>query len=140
MPKALVLLTNGKYKEVSLKGYKDYQKEVDGNIELMPVSKGYVNPDKPSTQKTKRSVLTCYANEVGMMNADMPINPWGAFLSALGITGFQECLIWGNVIVMGINKFGDDGDVDPYIVKLAEEYSECEDEDEFIVKLEKLNR
>lgn len=137
MVKALVLRTNGTCEEMDLKGYEAYQKVVGGNFEMVPITKGYVDPNQKTTT-TKKKRLTCYANEEGLM-LQLPTNPWGGFLQVLGAYISHGFLIVGDVIVMGTNKDGDDGNVDPYIVSLAKEFIECEDEDEFYVNLETLN-
>jgi hypothetical protein len=130
MVKALVLYTNGEYAEVNLKGFEDYQKYVEGNIESLPIDRGYVNPNKTTTKQR----LSCYANEEGMIR-QLPSNPWAGFLSVLGVKLFSNIFIFGNVLVLSAN----DRSIDPYIVNLAKEFTDCEDEDDFYVSLEKIN-
>lgn len=133
MVKALILYTNGKYEEKALKDLEAYQEVVKGSIEMLPVKRGYVNP----SVTTKRKLL-CYVNEEGMI-AQLPSNPWGGLLQVLGVAMHPAFPIFGNVIVFSESKDGDEGPVDSYVVSLAKEYKDCEDEDAFFVALEKLN-
>lgn len=137
MTKALILYTNGKYEEKSLKDYKEYQKIVGGNIEMLPVMRGYVNPSQhyPGAERPR---LLCYVNDEGMIK-QLPSNPWCGLLSVLGVSVYSGMPIFGNVIVFSEGEDGDEGVVDPYIVSLVKKYKECEDDDAFFVALEKLN-
>jgi hypothetical protein len=137
MVKALILYTNGKYKEVELKdidsedGLDDYQKYVEGSIQSLPITRDYINPLNITTKKQR---LSCYVNEEGMLK-DLPSNQWAGFLGILGVRLNFGGIIYGNVIVLSNN----DKNIDPYIVNLAKQFKECEDEDDFYVSLQKIN-
>ncbi len=140
MPRALILYTDGRQEVKVLNGYEAYQKVVCGNIESLPIARGYVNPEKKNAAG-KRSKLVCYVNDEGMIKS-LALNPYAGILSILGVQLSLGLYIFGNVIVFADSDDGDDKPVDPYIVKLfadAKGRDDEEDNDEFYLALKKLN-
>jgi hypothetical protein len=139
MVKAIVLYTNGKYEELNLQGYKDFQKCVGGNFESLPMrSRGYINPDKYGSERKQK--LLCFANETGMLE-NLDSNPWAGLLMALGTLVHSPYIVYGNVVVLAENmKSGGEKNVDPYVVNLVKKFKETEDEDSFYMELEELNK
>lgn len=88
-----------------LNGLEDYQRLVDGNIELLPT--------------TRDAKVTCYVNEDGMLQ-ELPINPWAPFLKTQGAYVRTGTPIFGNVVVLGEEtEDGEDTSIDSSIVKKA---------------------
>lgn len=138
MVNVLILYTDGKREVKNVKKLSDYQEAVNGHIELMPVVRGYVNPDKKTVQP--RPKVACYANEEGMM-LGLPSNPYAGVLSLIGVRISFNIFVYGNVVLFsGFDAHGNEKAVDPYLVKLFDDYEACEDEDEFYVALEELNK
>lgn len=141
MPNALILYTNGKHEVKHLNDIYEYQTIVDGYFTMLPVSRGYVNPEDTETKGVlSRPRLVCYANEEGRTRK-MNINPHGGVLSLLGV--FLEemgATAFGNVIVFSDSDDGEDKDIDPYIVSLFDQYEACEDENKFYASLLAINK
>ena len=138
--RAIVLYTDGKYEEVKVKDTEDYQKYVNGSIQLLPFKRGYINPNIEIKKKDpQRFNLSCYVNEEGMIR-DLAVNPWTGFLISLGAIATFDLFIYGNALLLSENKQnGNDTHIDQYIVDLVKEYYEVEDDEDFFLKLEELN-
>ena len=135
MVKALILYTDGKREVKDIEGLDAYKEVVGGYIESLPITRGYVNPAKEARQS-----LLCYANEEGMLE-QLPLNPYAAVLSLLGVYIHEGVSVYGNLILFSQSvKGGKKMAVDPYVVKLFDDFEACEDEDKFYMKLEALNK
>lgn len=140
MVKALILKTTGKTEVVTLSDLEDYQKYVGGEVRLMTINRGYVDPKQPNLKIRKR--LRCYVNGQGITQ-QLPSNPFAGLLSLLGVGLQFGMFIFGDVIVLSKNTdHGDDKSIDPYVIDLVDRYIKCVDEEEekFYIELEELNK
>lgn len=141
MVNALILNTNGTYEVKRITSLEDYQSAVAGNIEILPFSRNYINPNdkkKKQKQEKKQRQLLCYVNGDGM-NLGLTPNPYAGVLSILGASLHMGIFLYGNVIIMS-EVDGVEKDIDPYIVSVMQDYKQCEDEDTFYIELERLVR
>jgi len=135
MVEGLVLYTNGKCEVRDLRE-SDYRNVVRGFFEMLPSEDGYVDPQKRKVRSRPR--LTCIVNEEGALH-NMESNPYSVVLSLLGIRVHPTHVIYGNVIVFSEGK-NREKTIDPYIVKLFDDYNACENKDEFYEALAVLNK
>lgn len=139
MVKAVVLATDGTFKQVNVKSVEDYQKIVDGYIEALPIRKDYVNPTK--RKNATQHPLTCYVNEEGLMRQDLATNPYCEFLSVIGVAIGKTTPIMGNILVMATNdENGDDVSVDPYILSLIRDYTASTNRTSFLSVIREINQ
>lgn len=104
MPRALILLTNGKYKIEILDEIDDYQRAIDGPIEML---------------QTKSVLVACYVNEEAHIKQLTP-SPWYAFLKDIGAA---HLTVRGNILVFGaIDEEYSDTDVPEGVIRLAAQY------------------
>ena len=137
MVNALVLYTDGKREVKDVKDVNDleeYQKIVGGSIERLCIPGSYYNP-----QKKSHSLVTGFVNDEGMVK-DLPTNPYAGILSLLGVELCCGLFIYGNVILFSATANGGKRAIDPYVVKLFDDYEACEDDDDFFCEMEALNK
>jgi hypothetical protein len=135
MVRALILYTSGKFDVTNLKGFREYQKYVEGNVELLQIKRAYLS----NNDKKKR--LMCYVNDEGLAR-NLPLNPWACILDLLGVYipwGYGG--IYGNVIAFTENiEEEEEGNIDQYVIDTTTKFSECVDEDTFLCELETLQK
>jgi hypothetical protein len=133
---ALILRTDGTREERKVKD--DELPAILGcnYVERLPHLRGYRHPgDK---QGTPLHYLSCWVDEEGMLR-QRKSNGYAGVLMALNVQLSMGYALFGDVVIFSRSQAGKERAVDPYLVKLCQEYEDCEDEDEFFVALEELN-
>jgi hypothetical protein len=145
MWQALLLKTSGEYEVVKIPraceaSVEALQKCVGGHYELLP---GKWEDDQTSVvwldDEGKRWPLCGYANEAGLLE-HQKLNPWSALLDLLGFAvSWSFGGLCGDLVLMGEDcDEGDQCSVPDCVVKLFEDAKQCDDEDDYLTRLEEI--